>query len=62
MPVVSAPVHGMFPQMQRSTLLGADPSEILQAGAVSVHMHTLPKVAQDVVEEVSVLKFQEELL
>jgi hypothetical protein len=42
MPVVSLPVHAAFPQMQgalSSALLGADPSVILQAGAVRVQMH-----------------------
>ena len=35
-------VHALFPQMQgalSSALLGADPSVILQAGAVRVQMH-----------------------
>ena len=39
MPVVSAPVHGACPQMQGAALLGADPSVVVQAGAVRVHMH-----------------------
>ena len=39
MPVVSAPVHALFPQMQGAALLGADPSVFVQAGAVRVHMH-----------------------
>ena len=55
MPVVSAPVHGLFPQMQGAALLGADPSVFVQAGAVRVHMH-VSSVEQDVVEEVLVLK------
>ena len=50
-------VHALFPQKQ-AALLGADPSVFLQAGAVRVHMHVL-KVLQDVVEEVSVLKYRE---
>ena len=56
MPVVSAPVHGLFPQMQGAALLGADPSVFVQgqAGAVRVHMH-VREVEQDVVEEVLVL-------
>ena len=51
-------VHALLPQMQgalSSSLLGADPSVILQAGAVRVQMHVL-EVEQDLVEEVSVLK------
>ena len=39
MPVISAPVHGVCPQMQGAALLGADPSVFVQAGAVMVHMH-----------------------
>ena len=39
MPVVSAPVHAAFPQMQGAALLGADPSVFVQAGAGRVHMH-----------------------
>ena len=58
MPVVSAAVHATFPQMQGATLLGADPSVFVQAGAVRVHMH-VREVEQDVVEEVSVLKYRE---
>ena len=58
MPVVSAPVHALFPQMQGAALLGADPSVFVQAGAVRVHMHVL-EVEQDVVEEVSVLNHRE---
>ena len=50
MPVVSAPVHAAFPQMQGAALLGADPSVFVQAGAVRVHMH-VAQVEQDVVEE-----------
>ena len=61
MPVVSAPVHALFPQMQGAALLGADPSVFVQAGAVRVHMH-VREVEQDVVEEVSVLKYREEVL
>ena len=57
MPVVSAPVHAAFPQMQGAALLGADPSVFVQAGAVRVHMH-VSSVEQDVVEEVSVLKYR----
>ena len=56
MPVVSAPVHALFPQMQGAALLGADPSVFVQAGAVRVHMH-VRVVVQDVVEEVYVLKY-----
>ena len=59
MPVVSAPVHAMFPQMQGAALLGADPSVFVQAGAVRVHMHVRPPMPQDAVEEVSVLKYRE---
>ena len=58
MPVVSAPVHALFPQMQGAALLGADPSVFVQAGAVRVHMH-VKSVEQDVVEEVLVLKNRE---
>ena len=54
MPVVSAPVHTTFPQMQGAALLGADPSVFVQVRAVRVHMHVF-QVEQDVVEEVSVL-------
>ena len=50
-------VHALFPQMQGAALLGADPSVFVQAGAVRVHMHVKP-VEQDVVEEVSVLKYR----
>ena len=57
MPVVSSPVHAAFPQMQGAALLGADPSVFVQAGAVRVHMH-VRVVEQDVVEEVSVLKYR----
>ena len=59
MPVVSLPVHALFPQMQGAALLGADPFVFVQAGAVRVHMHVRP-VEQDEVEEVSVLKYREE--
>ena len=58
MPVVSAPVHAAFPQMQGAALLGADPSVFVQAGAVRVHMHVV-EVEQDVVEEVFVLNHRE---
>ena len=58
MPVVSAPVHAAFPQMQGAALLGADPSVFVQAGAVRVHMHVVPMAPQDVVEEVLVLKYR----
>ena len=57
MPVVSLPVHAAFPQMQGAALLEADPSVFVQAGAVRVHMH-VRVVEQDVVEEVSVLKYR----
>ena len=50
-------VHAAFPQMQGAALLGADPSVFVQAGAVRVHMHVI-SVEQDVVEEVSVLKYR----
>ena len=50
-------VHALFPQMQGAALLGADPSVFVQAGAVRVHMH-VSLVEQDVVEEVSVLKYR----
>ena len=52
-PVVSAPVHALFPQMQGAALLGADPSVFVQAGPVTVHMHF--EVEHDFVEEVFVL-------
>ena len=51
-------VHAAFPQMQGATLLGVDPFVFVQAGAVRVHMH-VREVEQDVVEEVSVLKYRE---
>ena len=54
-PVVSAPVHNLFPQMQGAALLGADPSVFEQPGAVKVHMHVVEAVPQDLVEEVSML-------
>ena len=60
MPVVSAPVHALFPQMQGAALLGADPSVFVQAGAVRVHMQVL-EVEHDVVEDVFVLKYREPL-
>ena len=50
-------VHTAFPQMQGAALLGADPSVFVQAGAVRVHMH-VSSVEQDVVEEVSRLKYR----
>ena len=50
-------VHAAFPQMQGAALLGADPSVFVQAGKVRVHMH-VSSVEQDVVEEVSVLKYR----
>ena len=53
-------VHAAFPQIQGAALLGADPSVFVQAGAVRVHMH-VEEVEQDVVEEVSVLKYREEV-
>ena len=59
-PVMPDPVHAALPQMQgalSSALLGADPSVILQAGAVRVQMH-VEEVEQDSVEEVSVLKYR----
>ena len=52
-------VHALFPQMQGATLLGADPSVFVQAGAVRVHMH-VREVEQDVVEAVYTLKYREE--
>ena len=51
-------MHAAFPQMQGAALLGADPSVFVQAGAVRVHMH-VEEVEQDLVEEVSVLKYRE---
>ena len=54
-------VHALFPQMQGAALLGADPSVFVQAGAVRVQMH-VREVEQDVVEEVSLLKYREEVL
>ena len=47
--------------MQGAALLGADPSVFVQAGAVRVHMH-VEEVEQDLVEEVSVLKYREDIL
>ena len=55
MPVVSAPVHALFPQMQGAALLGADPSVFVQTGAVRVHMHVVESAPQDVSKEVSML-------
>ena len=60
MPVVSAPVHTLFPQMQGAALLGADPSVFVQAGAVRVHMQ-VSEVEHDVVEDVPVLNHREPL-
>jgi hypothetical protein len=60
-PVVPDPVHAALPQMQgalSSALLGADPSVILQAGAVRVQMH-VREVEQGFVEEVSLLNHRE---
>ena len=57
-------VHAVLPQMQgelSSALLGADPSVILQAGAVRVQMH-VEEVEQDLVEDVRVLKYRPEIL
>ena len=51
-------VQALLPQMQALSLLGADPSVILQAGAVRVQMH-VEKVEQDDLEEVSLLKYRE---
>ena len=31
-PVVSAPVHALFPQMQGATVLGVEPSVVAQVG------------------------------
>ena len=59
MPVVSLPVHAAFPQMQGAALLGAGTSVFVQAGAVRVHMQVVRSAPQDVVEEVSVLKYRE---
>ena len=53
-------VQALFPQIHSessSTLLGADPSVIWQAGAVRVHKH-MKEDEQDIVEEVSVLKYR----
>ena len=57
-------VHAAFPQMQGAALFGADPSVFVQAGAVRVHIHVVEWAPQDVVEEVSVLKYRlpEEIL
>ena len=52
-------VQALLPQMQALSLLGADPSVILQAGAVREQMHAQDP-EQDVVEEVSLLKYREE--
>ena len=51
-------VQAVVPQMQGvlSAVLGAEPSVILQAGAVRVHMHNL-EVEHDSVEDVLVLKY-----
>ena len=50
-------MQAVVPQMQGvlSAVLGAEPSVILQAGAVRVHMQVL-EVEHDLVEDVSVLK------
>ena len=63
MPVVSAPVHALFPQMQGAALLGADPSVFVQAGAVTVHMH-VREVEHEYTnfEDVFVLKYRTLLL
>ena len=44
MPVVSVPVHAAFPQMQGAALLGADPSVILQAEAVTPEARKVPSL------------------
>ena len=63
MPVVSAPVHAAFPQMQGAALLGADPSVFVQAGAVRVHMHVRDVEHEYInVEDVFVLKYRKLLL
>ena len=56
MPVVSAPVHTAFPQMQGAALLGADPSVIVQAGAVRVHKQVCSTEQDTVSDRVRVLK------
>ena len=52
-------VQAVLPQMQGvlSAVLGAEPSVILQAGAVSVHMQ-VQEVEHDSVEDVFVLKYR----
>ena len=53
-------VQAVLPQMQGvlSAVFGAEPSVILQAGAVRVHMQIL-EVEHDSVEDVSALKYRE---
>ena len=53
-------VQAVLPQMQGvlSAVLGAEPSVILQNGAVIVHMQVL-EVEHDSVEDVFVLKYRE---
>ena len=55
-------VQAVLPQMQGvlSAVLGAEPSVILQAGAVRVHTQ-IPEVEHDVVEDVFVLNHKESL-
>ena len=55
-------VQAVLPQMQGvlSAVLGAEPSVILQAGAVRVHMQ-VKEVEHDLVEDVIVLKYREPL-
>ena len=52
-------VQAVVPQMQGvlSAVLGAEPSVILQAGAVRVHMQVL-EVEHDFVEDVFMLKYR----
>ena len=59
-PVVPDPVQAVVPQMQGvlSAVLGAEPSVILQAGAVRVQMQAL-EVEHDSVEDVFVLNRRE---
>ena len=47
MPVVSAPVHALFPQMQGAALLGADPSVFVQAERSSL-LHVLSAAMQNI--------------
>ena len=53
-------VQAVVPQMQGvlSAVLGAEPSVILQAGVVRVHMQVL-EIEHDVVEDVFLLKYRE---